>query len=225
MSSIGCGGNRGTASLGREPRGARRMAALLVPLGVMHGALAQAQPRAATARAAEPSALHEPTAQRPEASVVEQARARGVLGTPVVEQVRARGALGTPLAIQSPAAEPSPLCFWGWLVIATSVSLGALTLAYGLSIDCDADDEPCQRRAGAAIWGGTGVASAGSFIGFTLLFWPRGDAPKSLQVALTPAPDGPMPFVGPGRDNRHVASRLGAVSLWLPQVNVRLMGW
>lgn len=223
MSSIGCGGNRGTASLGREPRGARRMAALLVPLGVMHGALAQAQPRAATARAAEPSALHEPTAQRPEASVVEQARARGVLGTPVVEQVRARGALGTPLAIQSPAAEPSPLCFWGWLVIATSVSLGALTLAYGLSIDCDADDEPCQRRAGAAIWGGTGVASAGSFIGFTLLFWPRGDAPKSLQVALTPAPDGPMPFVGPGRDNRHVASRLGAVSL--PQVNVRLMGW
>ena len=88
-------------------------------------------------------------------------------------------------ATAPPAFEPSSaLQVWGWLLIATSVCLGAAALSYGLTIECDDQDVPCQRHAGLAIWGGSGIASVGSFVGFTLLHWPSGNTPKQPQVAL-----------------------------------------
>ncbi|HVY31960.1 MAG TPA: hypothetical protein VHB79_35740 [Polyangiaceae bacterium] len=50
-----------------------------------------------------------------------------------------------------------------------SLAAGAALTAYGLSIDCSADDHACHRRAALPIWSGAGVAAAGSLVGLGLL--------------------------------------------------------
>lgn len=58
---------------------------------------------------------------------------------------------------------------WGVIVIATSIAAGAALTGYGLTFDCSADDHACHRRASLPIWGGVGVAAAGSLVGLRLL--------------------------------------------------------
>lgn len=72
----------------------------------------------------------------------------------------------TPPATAEP---PRATATWGAIVIATSIAAGAALTGYGLTFDCRANDHACHRRASLPIWGGVGVAAAGSLVGLRLL--------------------------------------------------------
>lgn len=80
----------------------------------------------------------------------------------------------------APSAEaPRPSAMPGALVIVASLALGAAVTAYGLTIDCAEGDASCQRRAALPIWGGVGIASAGSVLGLVML-----PSPHQRQAAV-----------------------------------------
>jgi hypothetical protein len=90
-------------------------------------------------------------------------------------------AVTTPIA--SPRLEPP----WtsqqtaGVVVILAALAAGVALTSYGLTFDCGETDISCHRRAAAPIWGGVGVAAAGSLVGLRLL-QPSGSASSSSAV-------------------------------------------
>lgn len=69
-----------------------------------------------------------------------------------------------------PAPEPSftEPSEWGWLLIGSSLALGAALALNGLSEDCHGERD-CRVRKSQLIWGGIGVGSMGSMFGFIIL--------------------------------------------------------
>jgi hypothetical protein len=57
---------------------------------------------------------------------------------------------------------------WGWLIIGSSVALGAALTVTGLAEECRGDRD-CRVAQSQLIWGGIGLASTGSMIGFMLI--------------------------------------------------------
>jgi hypothetical protein len=83
---------------------------------------------------------------------------------------------------------------WAWWLIIPSLALGATLTGYGLTFDCAQADTSCQRNAGAAIWGGVGVASFGSLLGISILQAStpapaKSGSVASLRLQLTPSSD------------------------------------
>lgn len=57
---------------------------------------------------------------------------------------------------------------WGWLLIGSSVALGAALSATGLVEDCGGN-LACRVEKSQLFWGGIGLASTGSMVGFIIL--------------------------------------------------------
>lgn len=64
--------------------------------------------------------------------------------------------------------QPGDNKWWGWVVTGASLLAGGTLAVHGLSIRCGSDIE-CQRSASLWLWGGIGIASAGSLAGFVML--------------------------------------------------------
>lgn len=101
------------------------------------------------------------------------------------------------------AVSSAPRGEWGWLLVFPSLAAGGGLLAYGLSIECAEQDTGCQRGAGAALWGGVGLASLGSLLGLAVVQAgralpapaspaPQGDGGATLRLALAPAGGAPL---------------------------------
>jgi hypothetical protein len=58
---------------------------------------------------------------------------------------------------------------WGWAIVITSIAAGAALTAYGMTRSCPAHDEHCAWESSFFIWGGVGVASAGSIVGLSMV--------------------------------------------------------
>ena len=86
----------------------------------------------------------------------------------------------TASAQEAPSKSPS----WGWLVVAGSLVAGAVVTTYGLTIDCSEDDTDCHRRAALPIWGGVGMASAGSLVGLCIVQSDAGPSGTAMTVSL-----------------------------------------
>lgn len=67
-------------------------------------------------------------------------------------------------------------------IIVASIAAGVAITAYGLSFDCGEDDHSCHRRASLPIFGGVGVAAAGSIVGLVLL--PSVDGTRTAAFTL-----------------------------------------
>ena len=78
--------------------------------------------------------------------------------------------------------EPPRAVSWGWAVVALSLATGAAVTAASLSIDCGHDDLECARWASLGIWGGIGIASAGSVAGLLVV---RADHAREARVRLS----------------------------------------
>lgn len=57
---------------------------------------------------------------------------------------------------------------WGWLLIGSSLALGAALTAAGLAVECH-EQHDCRVEQSQYIWGGIGLASTGSMFGFVIL--------------------------------------------------------
>ena len=74
-----------------------------------------------------------------------------------------------PLPTPAPAARSFTESHeWGWLLIGTSLALGAALSATGLAEECQGDHD-CRVEKSQLFWGGLGVASTGSMVGFIIL--------------------------------------------------------
>ena len=87
---------------------------------------------------------------------------------------------GTASAQEAPPKAPS----WGWLVVAGSIVAGAALTTYGLTVDCSENDTDCHRRAALPIWGGVGVASAGSLVGLCIVQSDSGPSGTAMTLNL-----------------------------------------
>jgi hypothetical protein len=99
-----------------------------------------------------------------------------------------------PLPAQESAAEPQALppkapaqlsVERAWLVVGSALVAGAFLAGSGLSAEC-AGETSCRRLASLSLWGGIGVASAGTIFGLTLIQQDRDTAVRN-QVGLTVA--------------------------------------
>ena len=86
----------------------------------------------------------------------------------------------TASAQEAPSQKPS----WGWLVVAGAIVAGAAVTTYGLTIDCEHDDTECHRRAALPIWGGVGIASAGSLVGLCIVQSDAGPSGTAMTLNL-----------------------------------------
>jgi hypothetical protein len=72
----------------------------------------------------------------------------------------------SPSAPTTPSRTSSPA--WGWILIGSSMALGAAMTASGLAVECRGE-ERCRIDTSLLVWGGIGVASVGSMFGFLIL--------------------------------------------------------
>jgi hypothetical protein len=88
----------------------------------------------------------------------------------------------TSTARADPKSEPPRKVSWGWAVVALSLVTGAAVTAGALSIDCAHDDLECARWASLGIWGGIGIASAGSVAGLLVV---KADNAREARMRLS----------------------------------------
>jgi hypothetical protein len=79
------------------------------------------------------------------------------------------------VSTEPPTAAPPPHApnwtespAWGWILVGSSVALGAAMTASGLAVDCRGERQ-CRVDTSLLVWGGLGVASLGSMFGFVIL--------------------------------------------------------
>lgn len=77
--------------------------------------------------------------------------------------------------------EPPRAISMGWAVVALSLATGALVAGGGAAIECRTDDLDCARWASLGIWGGIGIAAAGSIAGLLIV---KADA-RAARVRLS----------------------------------------
>ena len=82
----------------------------------------------------------------------------------------------------TPAPAPQAGRALGIGVVLASIAAGAAVTIYGLSIDCSEQDHACHRRASLPIFGGVGLAAAGSIVGLTLMPSPDGTSSAALTI-------------------------------------------
>jgi hypothetical protein len=83
---------------------------------------------------------------------------------------------------------------WGWTTVILSVALGASVTSMSMAIECPRNDLGCARWTSLGIWGGIGIASAGTVVG--LLVIRAASPPARVRVSFTVGrsqPGSPMP--------------------------------
>lgn len=94
-------------------------------------------------------------------------------------------------ASADPPHPPSDRISAGWLVIAASVAAGAILTGVSLSLSCASGDLDCARWTSLGIWGGLGIASAGTAAGVLVI---KADA-RAARARLSFAVDWSQPGV------------------------------
>jgi hypothetical protein len=79
----------------------------------------------------------------------------------------------------------------GWVVVALSLAAGMVLSGVSATIKCPSDDLNCQRWASLGIWGGIGVASAGSTAGLLIVDADARFNRARLSVSVQPGTAGP----------------------------------
>jgi hypothetical protein len=99
----------------------------------------------------------------------------------------ARAQAGAPF---DPLQPKSP----GWIVVALSLTAGAILTGASLDITCS-HEEKCARWVSLGIWGGIGIASIGSVIGISMVKRDADAARARLSVAVDRSSLGVAPRV------------------------------
>lgn len=111
-----------------------------------------------------------------------QGLALGQSAPPALASAPAAPTASTLAKSQAPSTGPSVSTATGLAIVLASIAAGAALTVYGLTIDCGPQDHACHRRASLPIFGGVGVASAGSIFGLVLL--PSQDGSRSAALTL-----------------------------------------
>jgi hypothetical protein len=72
---------------------------------------------------------------------------------------------------------------WGWTTVVLSLVAGATLTGVSMAIECPRNDLECARWTSLGIWGGIGIASAGTLTGVLIIR--RASPPARVRVSFT----------------------------------------